>query len=320
MSSIGWSRFARERHRRGTGNSFFTLTEQQVLDRVAANWAKRTPGTGEIGIDRKVLVPVDPQGFFIASVALQDGLPLRAEVVRRQPHEDPYVEIYIDEADAARLGLQPQEAKHCNIVCYSKEALLENDGERTTDDDWEIVSVNASLTEVDHMPPLTMARNMLEKAGGTKSVYTAEEFAEAVYANSQRGVKIKSSFNTMALAKGEAKLTPQQIRNEMNRLKQIEREMNEFGKRRFALQRACKHEFAPITNKADMGYAKCIWCDETFGWRCDKSPDGVCHCVADGERDGQYLVTLIDGRVVESPSHQPDGETCLFCGEYDERK
>ena len=40
------------------------------------------------------------------------------------------------------------------------------------------------------MPPVTMARNMLEKEGGTKSVYTAEEFAEAIYYWSQR-IRIK---------------------------------------------------------------------------------------------------------------------------------
>lgn len=195
---IGWSKFAAERHKPGTGLSFFTITPEEVIQRVKDNWNNRVPGTGESGIDRKVLVEIDANGFFVSSVELQDNLPLRAEVVRRQPGEDPYIEIYIDADDAEVLGIEPQAANFCKIVCYSKDALLENNGERSTDEEWEIVAVLASVFQEDHMEPLTMARNFLEKAGGTKTVYTAQQFAEAIYAHStKRGVKIKRSNLTL---------------------------------------------------------------------------------------------------------------------------
>ena len=192
IPTIGWSSFAANRHKKGAGFSYFTISPQAVLERIKSNWDKRQPGTGETGIDRKVLVPVEATGFFTSNVALRDGLPLKADVVRRQPGEDPYVEVYISGEDAIRLGIEPEPAKFCKIVCYSAEALLENNGERTTADDWEIVAVLASNNEQDHMEPLTMARNFLEKAGGTKTAYTAQEFAEAIYAHAtNRGVKIK---------------------------------------------------------------------------------------------------------------------------------
>jgi len=190
--NINWSKFAYDRHQEGAGNSFFTIPHDEVIDRVKWDWEKRYPGQGETGVDRKVVVAIGPGGFFLSTTALRDDLPLRAEVVRRQPGEDPYVEMYVDADDAKALGIEYEPASYVNIVLYSVEALLENGGERTHDNaDWEIVAVLASKVEKESMEPLTMARNFLEKAGGTKSVYTAQEFAEAIYYNSQRGIKIK---------------------------------------------------------------------------------------------------------------------------------
>jgi hypothetical protein len=69
---------------------------------------------------------------------------------------------------------------------------LENGGTRTTDDEWEIVCLLASENEKEPMPPLTMARNYLAMAGGTKSVYTADEFAQAIWHHSTKGrVKVR---------------------------------------------------------------------------------------------------------------------------------
>lgn len=206
---IGWSDFALERHKKGTGNSFFDISEDEVLERVDKSIAifvkdfisqnfdapkLVNPGQGETGYNRKIVVTIDPAGFFISMTPLVDGLPIRAAITRRQPGEDPYIETFIDTKDAEILGIQYIPAKFCNIVMYSREALLENNGKLSSEDnDWEIVAVLASLKEKESMPPLTMARNFLEKTGGTKSVYSAEEFALAIYENSNRGVKIKDA-------------------------------------------------------------------------------------------------------------------------------
>ena len=66
-------------------------------------------------------------------------------------------------------------------MLYSAAALTENEGKRSGDFDWEIVAIIASPVETEPMNPLTMARNFLEKPGGTFCEYTAREFAEAVY-------------------------------------------------------------------------------------------------------------------------------------------
>mgnify|MGYP000104930427 CR=1 FL=1 len=66
------------------------------------------------------------------------------------------------------------------------DVLLENGGARSTDCDWEIVCVIASPVADEPLDPLTMARNMLAKPGGTPCGYTADAFAEAVWYWSRR--------------------------------------------------------------------------------------------------------------------------------------
>lgn len=280
--TIGWSKFAADRHKKGTGNSFFNISPTEVLKRVSCNFGQRTPGTGETGIDRKVLVSIDPTGFFISStLELKDDYPISAEVVRRQAHEAPYIETFIEEAAAQALGIPYAPAKFCNIVCYSKEALLENDGERSTDCEWEIVAVLASLENRVTMPPLTMARNFLELPGGTKSIYSAGEFAEAIYQNSVRGVRIKSS-------------KPQTIVEVRNRIKFLNVEIGNLYSELHRLQHDCQHVISEEAKQKSSG-AYCTLCGKDLGWACLNSPVGYC------EYDGH-------------------SEYCKYCGDPDERK
>lgn len=193
---IGWSQFAMDRHVKGSGNSYFDMTWDIPLCLVQDSWDKRYPGQGETCLNRKIVVPVDPRGFYTSLAPLSLDMPIRASVTVRQEGEDPYIETYIATEDADRLGIKPYEAKFVNIVLYSKDTLLENGGSVSCPEDpadWEIVAILASRFEIEPMPPLTMARNFLEKPGGTKSVYSAEEFAEAIYFNSNKGIKIKDA-------------------------------------------------------------------------------------------------------------------------------
>lgn len=192
--TIGWSDFALERHNRKAaieeGFSYSCLTDEQILNLVRDNLDKAIPGTGEKDLTRKILVPVpakDEDGplFYTSIVLLKEAIPVSAMVTKRRPEEDPFIQNYITPKQAMSLGLKSEPANFVKIVCYSAEALAENN-ERSGDCDWEIIAIVASPVENEPMPPLTMARNMLEKEGGTKSVYTADEFAEAIYYWSQR--------------------------------------------------------------------------------------------------------------------------------------
>lgn len=200
--SVGWSDFALKRHKKGKGYSYTTLPhggkqiEDAVCSLVMEHFKDATPGDGETTLDRKVLVPVPAICFFCPDRSnIQKGLPVQAEITTRQDGEDPYVETFVWEEDATKWGtLIITPAIRVNVVCYSSHALLENGGERTTHCGWEIVSLNCDDGDgYVPMPPLTMARNMLEKPGGTRSEYTGHEFASAVWHyGTQKTLKVKA--------------------------------------------------------------------------------------------------------------------------------
>ncbi len=198
MLSIGWSQFALDRHQEGAGNSYSELSDESVLELTKRYWDGRFPGQGETDLTRKVVVPIDSiscKYFYTSTISTREallfsiinGLKINAQVVVRQPGEDPYVEKYIEWDELVKLGVHPEPAKFVSIVCYSAEALLENNGTRTTDKDWEIVAVLASQFSNEPMAPLTMARNFLQKTGGTASVYSAQEIAESIYHHATNG-------------------------------------------------------------------------------------------------------------------------------------
>lgn len=183
VPSMGWSEFARGRYVRGRGHAWFDGSEEELLDLVRRHWRDRRPGDGRMDLEQVVVVPVPADRFRGATVRVDETTPLSARLVRRQPHEDPYMEILAD-APAEPVG-------HAAVVLYSAATLLENGGARSSDADWEVVCLLASPEATEPMDPLTMARNMLAKPGGTPCDYTARQFAEAVWYWSARA-KIRS--------------------------------------------------------------------------------------------------------------------------------
>ncbi len=171
--SIGWSEFARGRYRPGSTHSHYLGSEDELVALVAAHWAARRPGAGRDGLDEVVVVPVPPEGFVGSTVSVDETTRLSAAYSRRAEGEDGYVEV---RADGPR-----EPVRHAAVVLYAAAVLELNDGVRSTDRDWEIVCVIASPVPEEPLDPLTMARNMLARPGGTPCDYTAEQFAEAVW-------------------------------------------------------------------------------------------------------------------------------------------
>lgn len=176
--TIGWSEFARGRHVSGGKHTWFEGGEMELLDRVRANWPLRRPGSGREDLDQVVIVPVAPDGFVGNTVLVDESTRLHASFDRRQPAEDGFVRVTAEGS--------PQEALHAVVVLYSAATLLENGGVRSGEFDWEVVCLIAGPEADEPMDPLTMARNMLEKTGGTFCEYSARQFAEAVWYWSKR--------------------------------------------------------------------------------------------------------------------------------------
>jgi hypothetical protein len=175
--SIGWSDFARGRHGKDGGFSWFDGTDAELEALIEENWDSREPGAGAEGLDDVVVVPVPADKFRCAFVRVDGANHLQSEVYRRQEHEEPFIRTTAE-------GLR-ERAMFAKVVLYAAHELEKNDGKRSTDCDWEVVCIIASPVEDEPMHPLAMARNQLEKPGGTPRIYTSEEWAESVWYWSQ---------------------------------------------------------------------------------------------------------------------------------------
>lgn len=119
-----------------------------------------------------LVVPVPADGFFSGVVKVTSTTNLRATFEARCEGEQPFVQVVATGADKLPAAV-------VELVLYHHTALTPD--ERTTEDEWELVSINARPTaECEPLTPMAMARNFLGLPGGTKAEYTAEEFAKAI--------------------------------------------------------------------------------------------------------------------------------------------
>ena len=192
-TSLSWSDFARKNNARNSGNSYTNMSEDQVVQLVKENWNSARPGQSENDLSRKILVNVPSEGFYCPpKMPLVLGMNIKSEIKIRQEGEDPYIETYVEEKEAFKYGFKEIKASHVDIVCYHKDALLENNGSRSSDSEWEIVCVLATNGGYEPMLPLAMARNYLNKPGGTKTEYSAQDIAESIYYWScNKGISVK---------------------------------------------------------------------------------------------------------------------------------
>jgi hypothetical protein len=178
MISIGWSDFAAGRYHSGSPHSYFRGEPRELVELVQANWERRQPGAGRDGLDQVVLVPCPSDRFVCSTTSVDEKSTLTARFQRRQPDENGYVEV--------RSSGPRENARFANVVLYSAATLLLNSGKRSGNCDWEIVSIQAAAVEKEPMHPLTMARNQLSMSGGTPCLYSADEFARAIWYWSDR--------------------------------------------------------------------------------------------------------------------------------------
>ena len=99
--------------------------------------------------------------------------------------------------------------------------------------------------------------------------------------------------------------------------------LKEAHKALWELLHHCSCEFRPLTkqefdDKWMSVSSECLICGEHHGWRCKKSPDGVCHYRIDANR----MVTLVDQSLCEAPKgYDPRNYgQCVFCMMPEERK
>lgn len=163
-----------KRQTRESGYSHFEGTWEE-LEKLISEVMYYNPSQIRPGYrDGVVLVDIfyNAKRFRSAIVELDNQSKLIANYAPRRIGEDPFIRI--------SAKAKKQIAKFASVVLYRKDVLEENN-ERETDADWEIVCIKARTTdEEEPMDPYTMARNFLHLAGGTKGDFSAEEFAKSI--------------------------------------------------------------------------------------------------------------------------------------------
>ena len=112
--------------------------------------------------------------FICPFVKITEETKLKAEIIRRRPEEEPYIQI-------RALNGSPLKTNSVELILYRNDVLAETH-EDTTDSDWELISFHAIPKGVIDMPmgPTTMMRNQLQLQGGTKAYYESEKWATSV--------------------------------------------------------------------------------------------------------------------------------------------
>lgn len=143
MISLAISSFVR-RQTADSEFSFFSGTDEQLISLVQENWHKRIPGQGAANVWQ---VPVSPADFYSSLIVLKEGDTLAGRYVSRVPGELPRKSTWA-------VG-QKAPAKTVWIIVYSAEVLAK-DNNRSSDADWEIISINATGFEHDGPMPMSV--------------------------------------------------------------------------------------------------------------------------------------------------------------------
>lgn len=172
MTTIHISNFVR-RQTAQSGFSHWTISDEELLARIQANFHKAKPGYRP----DVLLVPIEPDGFFSSTVLLREGDRFVGEYVARKAGEEPRKSTYVV-SNSLGEPVSKIEAVRVDIVLYSHAALAENN-ENDTDADYEVISVNASSTDEEApIPTGALIANHLQLSGGTATNMTDTEFVD----------------------------------------------------------------------------------------------------------------------------------------------
>ena len=173
--SVGVNSFV-ERQTKDSGKTYAkTLSFNDIADHASQQLAKGNYKNGYR--DGVILVNVDKkfiEDFVCPIVKIDENTNLIAEQVKRRNEEEPYIRI-------RALNGKPLKTSNVDLILYRNDVLKETQ-ENETNKKWELISFHAIPKEINELPmgPVTMMRNQLQLEGGTKGVYSSEQWAQSV--------------------------------------------------------------------------------------------------------------------------------------------
>lgn len=111
----------------------------------------------------------------IAKITPQNEKLLKTEMTKRREGEEEYEHRFFESKDVKGIP-----SHHVDIILYTKEQL-DKEGEKNTGSDFDIISINAEISEKGApIAPVTMRRNIKGPAsGGSGHQHTEEEIGES---------------------------------------------------------------------------------------------------------------------------------------------
>ena len=169
MPSIAFSEFVR-RQTATSEHTSWTLSEEEVLQLTQDHFEEAKEGYR----DGVILVPVPPEGFFSPVVILEEGQALCGSFKARREGETPRKSIQAD------VEGPKTPAVGVDVILYRADVLAEDD-DRSSDAEWEVISINARVTEEEQpIAPMTLLANHFQADGGTATGMSPEEFEAAL--------------------------------------------------------------------------------------------------------------------------------------------
>ena len=164
-----------KRQVKSSGKTYSTLSFSEIASYAEVQLEN---GNYKLGYrDGVILVNVEEKlvkHFICPFTYLSNDTQLVATMTRRRPEEEPYIQI-------RALNGNPLKTGHVDLILYHHDVLAETQEEESSGG-WELISFHAIPDGIKKMPmgPITMMRNQLQLAGGTKGQYSSDEWAESV--------------------------------------------------------------------------------------------------------------------------------------------
>ena len=175
IKKVAVNEFVRRQHK-GTGK---TYSDNLSFEDIAAHAQDQlNQGIYKEGYrDGVIIIPVTKDlihHFICPYIKISINSLLRATMVKRRPNENPYIQIRALNGNRLQTG-------SAELILYRHDVLLETK-EQSTNTEWELISFHAIPEGITHMPmgTVTMMRNQLQMAGGTRAIYDSEKWAESV--------------------------------------------------------------------------------------------------------------------------------------------
>ena len=175
LPKVGVNEFVK-RQIKGSGKTFsksmtFTEIAQHAEEQMHKNLFKigYRKGVRIVQVSKSLV-----DDFICPFIKIRPNTKFVAKLIRRQNFEEPYIQIRALNGTLLKAG-------KVELILYSHKVLKENN-ENSTNCKWELVSINSIPKGLPNLPigAVTMMRNQLNLAGGTKANYSSEEWANSV--------------------------------------------------------------------------------------------------------------------------------------------